>query len=294
MARLYEAFDATSVEPNKPFELLPPGRYVVQIVNSEMRPTKDGMGQLLWLELDVLEGACAGRKLFDRLNLVNANPTTVEIAQRPCRRSAMVGKMQVDDQSSFTVPLIADMRAAAEEQLRRPERLRYLPLEQAPVAAGRGSAGASRSRSSPRSAGERASGGQADHRAMAAQRLSQGAANMQDDAAELPPTRDECRALLATLTGEVAAIKTRIAAADLERQRRRGRVDPQQFQAWRAALSDRQRQIERLTRHMSALPSPRDVLKDRLLEVLRADYDEIAWQTAIEKARRMMTGEGLA
>ena len=113
---------------------------------------------------------------------------------------------------------------------------------------------------------------------------------MQDDAAELPPTRDEGRALLATLTGEVAAIKTRIAAADLERQRRRGQVDPVQFQQWRAALSDRQRQIERLTRHMSALPSPRDALKDRLIAVLRADYDDGAWQAAVDRARQL--GEG--
>lgn len=113
---------------------------------------------------------------------------------------------------------------------------------------------------------------------------------MQDDAAELPPTRDECRALLATLTGEVAAIKTRIAAADLERQRRRGKVDPQQFQAWRAALSDKQRQIERITLHMATLPSRRDALKDRLIAVLRADYDEGAWQAAVDRARQL--GEG--
>ena len=73
MARLGETFDATAVEPNKPLEPLPPGRDVVQIVNSEMRPTKDGMGQYLWLELDVLEGEYAGRKLFDRLNLVNSS-----------------------------------------------------------------------------------------------------------------------------------------------------------------------------------------------------------------------------
>ena len=117
---------------------------------------------------------------------------------------------------------------------------------------------------------------------------------MQHDATDLPPTRDHCRALLATLTGEVAAIKTRIAAADLERQRRRGQVDPVEFRQWRAALSDRQRQIERLTRHMSALPSPRDVLKDQLIAVLRADYDEVAWQAAIEKARRLLPGEGFA
>lgn len=86
MARLGETFDATTIEPL--LEALPPGRYVVQIVNSEMRPTKDGMGQYLWLELDVLEGEHAGRKLFDQLNLVNANPTTVEIGTGPSRRSA--------------------------------------------------------------------------------------------------------------------------------------------------------------------------------------------------------------
>ena len=107
---------------------------------------------------------------------------------------------------------------------------------------------------------------------------------MHDDTADLPPTRDECRALLATLTGEVAAIKTRIAAADLERQRRRGQVDPVEFRQWRAALSDRQRQIERITRHMSALPSPREALKDQLIEVLRADYDDGAWRAALDKA----------
>ena len=67
------------------------------IVNSEMRATTDGTGQLLWLELDVLEGAYAGRKLFDRLNLVNANPTTVEIAQRTLSAIChATGLMQVD------------------------------------------------------------------------------------------------------------------------------------------------------------------------------------------------------
>jgi uncharacterized protein DUF669 len=112
MARLGETFDATTVEPNKPFEPLPPGRYLVQIVNSEMRPTKDGMGQLLWLELDVLEGEYAGRKLFDRLNLVNANPTTVEIAQRTLSAIChATGKMQVDDSEQLhLIPLIADVK----------------------------------------------------------------------------------------------------------------------------------------------------------------------------------------
>lgn len=133
MARLNETFDATAVEPNKPLEALPPGRYVVQIVNSEMRPTKDGMGQLLWLELDVLEGACAGRKLFDRLNLINANPTTVEIAQRTLSAIChAVGKMQVDDSEQLhLIPLIADVKVQPPKNgYDAQNTLRYMPLEQ--------------------------------------------------------------------------------------------------------------------------------------------------------------------
>jgi hypothetical protein len=137
MARLNEAFDASTVEPNKPFELLPPGRYVVQIVNSEMRPTKDGRGQLLWLELDVLEGELAGRKLFDRLNLVNANPTTVEIAQRTLSAIChALGQMRVDDSEQLhLIPLIADVRVQPpKDGYDAQNSIRYLPLEQRPAA----------------------------------------------------------------------------------------------------------------------------------------------------------------
>jgi hypothetical protein len=132
MANLGTTFDATGIEPNKPLEALPPGRYVVQIVNSEMRPTKDGTGQYLWLELDVLEGAFAGRKLFDRLNLVNANPTTVEIAQRTLSAIChAVGKMQVDDSEQLhLIPLIADVKVKPPKAgYDASNTMRYLPLD---------------------------------------------------------------------------------------------------------------------------------------------------------------------
>ncbi|MBF0093947.1 MAG: DUF669 domain-containing protein [Alphaproteobacteria bacterium] len=112
MANLGANFDATGVEPNKPFEVLPPAKYVVQIVSSEMRVTKDGMGQYLCLELDVLEGEFAGRKLFDRLNLVNNNVQTVEIAQRTLSAIChATGRMQVQDSEELhLIPMLADVR----------------------------------------------------------------------------------------------------------------------------------------------------------------------------------------
>ncbi len=87
--RFWTTFDATGIEPNKPLEALPPGRYVVQIVNSEMRPTKDGTGQYLWLELDVLEGAlpAASCSTASTWSMPTRPPSRSRSAR--CRRSAM-------------------------------------------------------------------------------------------------------------------------------------------------------------------------------------------------------------
>ncbi|MBF0462243.1 MAG: DUF669 domain-containing protein [Magnetococcales bacterium] len=98
MAQLGGTFDATQVDPNQPHETLPPGDYRVQIVASEMRVTKAGTGQYLFLEMEILDGAMAGKKLFDRLNLINPNRQAEEIAQRTLSAIChAVGRMQVTD-----------------------------------------------------------------------------------------------------------------------------------------------------------------------------------------------------
>ena len=137
MANLGTTFDASTVDPARPFELLPPGKYVVQIVASEMRVTKDGQGQYLWLELDVLEGEHTGKKLFDRLNLVNNTPSTVEFAQRTlsaiCRAA---GRMQVQDSEELhLVPVFADVKIQPPKNgYGESNSIRYLPLERGALA----------------------------------------------------------------------------------------------------------------------------------------------------------------
>ncbi|MBF0400243.1 MAG: DUF669 domain-containing protein [Magnetococcales bacterium] len=98
MAQLGGTFDATQVDPNQPHETLPPGEYRVQIITSEMRATKAGTGQYLFMEMEVLDGAMVGKKLFDRLNLINPNRQAEEIAQRTLSAIChAVGRMQVSD-----------------------------------------------------------------------------------------------------------------------------------------------------------------------------------------------------
>lgn len=139
MAIFAQTFDANSVEPSN-FDVYPAGKYLSQIVSSEMRPTKDGRGQYLFLELDILEGPFAGRKLFDRLNLVNDNPDTVDIATRTlssiCRAT---GQMQVKDSEQLhLIPLIADVRVRPPKgQYGESNSIRYLPRNAAAAPATR-------------------------------------------------------------------------------------------------------------------------------------------------------------
>ena len=58
MAWLGETFDATGFDP------------------------KASTGQMLWLDMEVPEGTCRSRHVYDHLNLVNPNPTAEDIAQR--------------------------------------------------------------------------------------------------------------------------------------------------------------------------------------------------------------------
>jgi hypothetical protein len=109
MATLGYTFDASAVEPDVGFEPLPAGDYPVIIVDSTMETTKSGTGQFLKLQLQVIDGPHQGATLFDRLNLINANPKAVEIAQRTLSSIChAIGKLQVaDSEQLHNAPLVA-------------------------------------------------------------------------------------------------------------------------------------------------------------------------------------------
>ncbi len=91
-------FDATQVDPSVALEPIPAGRYAAVITDSEYKPTKSGAGKYLQLTLQILDGEHKGRLVWARLNLENANATTVKIARGElsaiCRA---VGVMQPRD-----------------------------------------------------------------------------------------------------------------------------------------------------------------------------------------------------
>ena len=103
--------------------------------------------------------------------------------------------------------------------------------------------------------------------------------------APMPATRAEARARLIEIDDAVAAIRTQIAAADLKRQASRTPIDPDWFHRAKTALRHLERERAELRAAMSSLPSDRDRLKDRIIAVVRPDYDNEAWAMVLEVAR---------
>jgi len=80
-------FNAMAVEPQTSYEPMPADWYKCVITQTEEKPTKKQNGSYLQLDIEVIEGKFAGRKVFDRLNLNNPNSVAVEIAQRALSKS---------------------------------------------------------------------------------------------------------------------------------------------------------------------------------------------------------------
>jgi hypothetical protein len=106
----------------------------------------------------------------------------------------------------------------------------------------------------------------------------------------VPATRAECRATIDQLRGDIDAIKAQIAAADLERQAKRGKMDPRWYHRARTAIRHKRQQIAALTAHMQTLPGGpgrKAGFKDCLIEILRDEFDDEAWNAFLDRAHAL-------
>jgi hypothetical protein len=105
------SFDANNVEPADSFDVLPKGKYLCMAVASQIKPTKSGTGDYLEITFEVIDGQGKGRKIWERLNIRNANKKAEEISQRQlsalCRS---VGVMNLQDTDQLhNIPVVLDI-----------------------------------------------------------------------------------------------------------------------------------------------------------------------------------------
>jgi hypothetical protein len=90
-------FDATNAPRQESFEPIPAGWYTAMMTKSEMMPSKTG-GSFLDVVFTIIEGPYKDRKVFEKLNLVNANAITQEIAYKQLAEIAhSTGVLQIKD-----------------------------------------------------------------------------------------------------------------------------------------------------------------------------------------------------
>ena len=75
-------FNAGDQEGMDDYSVLPAGPYNVQVVKSEVVPTKDTTGTLLKLQFKVIDGKFKGRIVFGQYNLTNKSSQAVEISRK--------------------------------------------------------------------------------------------------------------------------------------------------------------------------------------------------------------------
>lgn len=81
MASLGETFrpeDAPAAE----FDPVPVGKYLAQVIESDVKETKTGTGQMLNLTWEIMTGPQEGRMVFDRINIRNQNEKAQAIGLR--------------------------------------------------------------------------------------------------------------------------------------------------------------------------------------------------------------------
>jgi hypothetical protein len=112
-------------------------------------------------------------------------------------------------------------------------------------------------------------------------------------AGALPGAAPEMRRLrLAALDDNIARIRTQIAAADLERQARGKKIDPNWFHRAKTALRHLQRERAELLSKSPAAAMRKVALKDAIIEVLRRKHDQESWAAVLDEAHRLAAGEG--
>lgn len=89
-----QKINVNSLPEAEDFGPLPAGWYDASITKSELKPTKDGNGRFLALELTVLGPKFQNRKLFTNVNVNNKNSAEAErIGQQQLRKIMVAGNL---------------------------------------------------------------------------------------------------------------------------------------------------------------------------------------------------------
>lgn len=91
-------FNVEGIEPAVSMESVPPGEYLLEIEDADLKPTKAGDGEYLAMTFAIADGQYKGRKVWENFNLSNPNAEAERIARSQFAALCLaVGKPRVGD-----------------------------------------------------------------------------------------------------------------------------------------------------------------------------------------------------
>lgn len=108
-------FQADPNLPTNNYELLPKGDYLCMAIASEIKPNSKRTGDYLQITFEVIDGPYKTRKIWDRLNIRNANKTAEKIAMEQlnalCMATGVLNLSDSDQLHNIPVVLKVDIEA---------------------------------------------------------------------------------------------------------------------------------------------------------------------------------------
>ena len=105
--------DEVPADDRDSFEPIPPGRYELEVVDSDLVQSKSGKGMLLKLQHRVVSGAYENRRIFTQHNFQHDNATAQEIGQREikylCAAIGHTGPLE-DSNDLHGIPFMASVK----------------------------------------------------------------------------------------------------------------------------------------------------------------------------------------
>lgn len=96
------AFNAAETPPQQEFDLLPAGKYIAHVIDSDVSRNSKDTGDVLKLTFEILEGEYANRRLWARLNIRHENADAERIGR--AQLSALchaIGVLQLNDSTQL-------------------------------------------------------------------------------------------------------------------------------------------------------------------------------------------------
>ena len=94
------------------YSALPAGTYAAVIADTAFKDAKSSSGKYLECKYQIIDGSHKGRIIFHRMNLVNSNQNTVDIANREFSATKRaVGKIAIKDSEELhNIPLLITLK----------------------------------------------------------------------------------------------------------------------------------------------------------------------------------------